>query len=753
VSGATSRWKRDVGIAELIEYLDQPKFTISTPKGPVENPDALSSSDWKLIYKECDRCQDDFLYAAKNYFWITTKETGDQLFTLWESQELILELMWSLRDKGLAQKLIILKSRQMGISTLCEALVAWRTMLFPNVNALVVGPDLNRSEYLFSIMLHIYDQMPWWLKPMCANRKYDGGLLFANPDPNFRRTNPGLKSRIEIQMAQQYSGIGQGIRVTCAHVSEISDWPEKVARQAIDGDLGRALADRSPMTFALVESTAKGAGTYYEDLWRTNKEAGDDAEYRTVFIPAFMEHGRRRKYSLGWEPKKPEIQMRELIKDSWTRCDNPECGRWFESVHMGTLIRGEKCLQCKTGTLNPYVLDKEQLREIEWLRVTAERKGIQSVKELRQELCQTDLESFQLSGDPVFPEDVIDFAVKCVRKPIIKINGRECPSVGFLDKKGKFHGVCYEVKNESGSAYKSQCWQDWCTADHRFDDIQLRIWEFPEPGQVYFMGVDVAEGLGGKHDYSVISVIRLGKGANADAQVAVWRSNTVNHYDLAIQVVHLGYWYNTAQANIEYNTYQTCGDAVRIQYNYPSLHRWKHLDHQSINSTSWHWITNGNTKPKLWGDMVRRLRAGLFYPRSDNFVEEMKRFQKSDEDSDKKAEAEAGSKDDELIGTMIASYCAHETDYDPTLGYNIIRGTRDETAQRIYHMTCLRCGYEFDDDELPNGRNIRCEQCSSILLKARKNGENVATGSVRVDMLKIEETASSEPQGPDYDTL
>jgi DNA-directed RNA polymerase subunit RPC12/RpoP len=518
-----------------------------------------------------------------------------------------------------------------------------------------------------------------------------------------------------------------------------------------------------------------------------------------------------------------------------------------------------------------------------------------------------------LSGDPVFPEDVLEFATRCVRNPI---------AWGKLDSKGKFHGVKREVKNELGQAYKAECWQDWCTADHRFDDWELRIWEFPMEGHTYIMGVDVAEGLGGKHDYSVISIIRLGKQANADVQVAVWRSNTVNHYELAIKVVHLGSWYNTAQACVEYNIYQTCGDAVRIQYNYPNLHRWKHLDHQQINSTSWHWITNGNTKPKLWGDMVRRLRAQLFWPRSDNLIEEMKRFQKSDEDSDKKAEAErgcfvAGSKvitkgfipvpiekikpgdevltvsgtfekvirttcraysgdlhevsvtgvprtiectsehpffakkrnggqtlisavennepewieakhlrqgdlccipqavthrmelpddesgkqkiqvhqrdqkfytpinwikkkpvrdlpvfnlevagdhtytiegvgvhnshDDELMATFIASYCAHETDYDATLGYNIIRGTRDETAQRIWHITCLRCAYEFDDDELPNGRNLRCEQCSCILLKARKNGESV-TSVAKIDLIKMEE-ASTGPETPDYDSL
>ena len=81
---ATARWKRDPGISELIEYLDQPKFLITTPAGSYGDFDALSSADWNLIEKETLRCQSDFVYAAKNYFWITNKDTGDQLFSLWE---------------------------------------------------------------------------------------------------------------------------------------------------------------------------------------------------------------------------------------------------------------------------------------------------------------------------------------------------------------------------------------------------------------------------------------------------------------------------------------------------------------------------------------------------------------------------------------------------------------------------------------------------------------------------------------------
>lgn len=740
-----SRWKQDVGIRELIEYFDQSRFLIDSPKGPVVNWDALSSKDWETITREAGRCQENFVYAARNYFWITNKQTGDQLFTLWECQEMILELIMSIRDKGLAQKLIILKARQLGISTLIEALIAWETMFYPNINAVVVGPEKQRSEYLFSILLHIYDQLPWWLKPMCASREYAGGLLFDNPNPDKRRLEPGLKSRIEVQSAGRLSGVGQGIRLSMAHISEFSDFQEDVARSIVDEDLGNALAEFSPMTLAVIESTAKGAGKYYHELYVTNKDAGDDAAWRVIFIPAFMEKTRVLAPPGGWLPHKIETAYRDQVKDTWVRCDNSDCGRWKESTDHSQSWLDEACPYCSHGVLRSYILTDEQLRFMQWKREDAARKGIESVKKLRQELSINESECFQLSGDPVFPEDCLDFAGRCVRKPRWE---------GSLDSSGHFHAVDRVIKDQTGKPIKAQCIQDWCDKDHRFDrDKPLSIWEKPIEGYEYSIGVDVAEGLGGRHDYSVVAINRIGKGLNADVQVALWRSNEINHYDLAIPVVHLGEWYNWALVSIEYNIYQTCGDDVRIRYNYPNLYRWKHLDAQNIQSNKWHWLTSQDSKSKLWGNAVRKLRGELWYPRSGVLVEEMKKFQK-DDDSDRKAAAERGFHDDTLMASMIALYCPRDTEQDDRLiGRSKIPGGRgpSDKPQMEFDYECLRCGHNGECHTLPDGVAVKCSQCGSILLKAKRKGVK-QTATLRIDTSKMEGDIDRN-RIPSYDEL
>src|SRR5207245_2367666 len=178
-------------------------------------------------------------------FWIVDKEGNDQPFRLWESQELILDKLYKLRAKNKIQKLMVLKGRQLGCSTLIEGLIAWRTMYFPNVNAMVLSNVPKHAEYLYNIMLHVYDQLPWWMQPMLSSRKQDDGLHFQNPNQEARRTDPGLNSLVIVQAANQVSGVGQGYRLNAVHGSEYADWEEWRAREIIDGDMVHALAENA----------------------------------------------------------------------------------------------------------------------------------------------------------------------------------------------------------------------------------------------------------------------------------------------------------------------------------------------------------------------------------------------------------------------------------------------------------------------------------------------------------------------------
>lgn len=74
----------------------------------------------------------------------------------------------------------------------------------------------------------------------------------------------------------------------------------------------------------------------------------------------------------------------------------------------------------------------------------------------------------------------------------------------------------------------------------------LSVWKIPQHGMKYYIGVDVSEGLGGKHDYSTMFVMdRNGH------QVAEFRNNSIKPYLFADIVDAMGRWYNKALLTVE----------------------------------------------------------------------------------------------------------------------------------------------------------------------------------------------------------
>ena len=103
---ADSRWHQDLEVAQLIEHLNQ--------EDKFNQPDNLTPSEVRVILRELEHCRNDFVYAARNYFWITTKKLRNQLLTLLPAQELILEKVLEMKAKKQPQKIIIIKARQLG---------------------------------------------------------------------------------------------------------------------------------------------------------------------------------------------------------------------------------------------------------------------------------------------------------------------------------------------------------------------------------------------------------------------------------------------------------------------------------------------------------------------------------------------------------------------------------------------------------------------------------------------------------------
>ncbi len=113
-----------------------------------------------IIKQEYAKCAQDPVYFIKKYVWIQHPTRGRIQFNLFPFQEKVLRLLFN-NDKYD----IILKSRQLGISTLVGPGLSLWTMLFnKDKNILVIATKQDTAKNLVTKVIFAYDNLPSWLR-------------------------------------------------------------------------------------------------------------------------------------------------------------------------------------------------------------------------------------------------------------------------------------------------------------------------------------------------------------------------------------------------------------------------------------------------------------------------------------------------------------------------------------------------------------------------------------------------------------
>lgn len=268
-------------------------------------------------------------------------------------------------------RIIILKGRQEGISTVTEALMFQDTVTRPNVKTLIVAHDSGATGNLFKMNKLFYDCLPRRMQPMRKNSNAKE-LVFENPtrEPKEKAKRPGLRSSIRCQTAGSGS-VGRSDTLTNVHISEYAFWP-KDKKDLLLGIMQTVPND--PSTMVVIESTANGYD-HFKELW-DGAENGTN-EWIPVFLPWYLEKGYRMAVPTGTEWKEEE---RQLQRD--------------------------------------FGLEEEQLQWRRWC-IRANCGG--SVEEFRQEYPNTPAEAFLLSGTPFFDNQAL--AVQQMHAPEPAVTG------------------------------------------------------------------------------------------------------------------------------------------------------------------------------------------------------------------------------------------------------------------------------------------------------------------------------------------
>lgn len=291
---------------------------------------------------------------------IKTKSGTVVPFRLNDAQRKLYAVAKRQQDAGKPVRLIILKARQLGFSTLTEGLIFHACATRKNVNALIVAHREDATANLFRMSKLFYDELPAPVKPMLRASNAQE-LVFENPSKlrSEREARPGLRSRIRCATAGG-RGIGRSDTLQCVHLSEYAFWPDGADGKAstLAGIL--QAVPSLPGTMVVIESTANG----FEDF----KERWDAAVAgENDFEPVFFAWFENPDYSMPvvpgteWTPEERDLKAAYQLTDEqlqWRRwCIANNCGGSLDMFRQEyPASPGEAFLHSGTG-----VFDNEQI--------------------------------------------------------------------------------------------------------------------------------------------------------------------------------------------------------------------------------------------------------------------------------------------------------------------------------------------------------------------------------------------------------
>lgn len=244
-------------------------------------------------------------------------------------------------------RIIVLKARQLGISTITEAMFFWLCFIVPNYRALVIAHEIEASQNLLAMT-----DLFWHTSPFfdLYNTKY-----LSRNDVVWRETRSSM--RISTAGKKGTAGVGRSTTTHAVHASEVGFWDNP---ETIMLGLNQAIP-QSPGTAVILESTANGRGNYFHRQW--NEATIGRSEYTPLFFP-------------WW--KHPEYRASEL-------------GLAYKT--LGKLDEDEKILR-RLG------VDDNHLA---WRRWAIPNKADGDLTKFMQEYPASPEEAFIASGQNVFP--------------------------------------------------------------------------------------------------------------------------------------------------------------------------------------------------------------------------------------------------------------------------------------------------------------------------------------------------------------
>lgn len=269
-----------------------------------------SKGDWVKL-----RCRYDFEYWAAKCVVIKDKTSGDDIpFVLNAPQRRVLGELEADRVAGRPLRMIILKARQWGGSTLVQLYMAWIQITQKrNWNSLICAHVKDTAALIRGMFTKMLERYP---------KEYWDGDEGASFKPFERTLNTrviqGRGCKVTVGSSENQDAV-RGNDYAMAHLSEVAFW--KDTTQSTPGEFIRAVCggiNSTPLTMIVLESTANGIGNYFHKEWLRAKKGESDK--RGVFVPWY----------------EIEIYRSEVrdVEQLWQSMDEYERGLWARGLTL-----------------------------------------------------------------------------------------------------------------------------------------------------------------------------------------------------------------------------------------------------------------------------------------------------------------------------------------------------------------------------------------------------------------------------------
>lgn len=204
----------------------------------------------------------------ENFLYIKKKDSSMSLLKINEPQQMFYDVISRQASAGKPQRVIVLKARQQGISTVTSAIIFKKTATKFNTSSAVVAHDQESTNKIFGMYKLYYEMLQENMKPSLKNSNAKE-VVFGD-----------LRSGIRCMTAGS-DGVGRGSTIQNLHLSELAFWGNNKA-ETYNG-LVQAVPN-TPDSLIVIESTANGF-ELFKELW--DKAVAGESDFYPLFIPWF----------------------------------------------------------------------------------------------------------------------------------------------------------------------------------------------------------------------------------------------------------------------------------------------------------------------------------------------------------------------------------------------------------------------------------------------------------------------------------